>query len=102
MAVVCCGGEGGGTREKENRSAHVFCRNLRTIKATNASSYKHTVQADVYQAQFREKKPGKAGEIHALQTRDFLGEGVAGNGFCKFLLLITTSQTKSEETFPSY
>lgn len=59
-------------------------------------------EADVYQAQFREKKPGKAGEIHAPQTRDFLGEGVAGNGFCKFLLLITTSQTKSKETFPSY
>lgn len=59
-------------------------------------------EADVYPARSREKNPGKAREIHAPQTRDFLGEGVAGNGFCKFLLLITTSQTESEETFSSY
>lgn len=59
-------------------------------------------EADVYPGQSREEKPMKAREIHIPQTRDFLGEGVAGNGFCKFLLLITTSQTKSEETLSSY
>lgn len=59
-------------------------------------------EADVYPGQSREKKLAKAREIHAPQTRDFLGEGVAGNGFCKFFLLITTSQTKSKETFSSY
>lgn len=59
-------------------------------------------EAHVYPGQSREKKPAIAREIHAPQTGDFLGEGVAGNGFCKFLLLITTSQTKSEETFSSY
>lgn len=59
-------------------------------------------EAGAYPGQSRHKKPVKAREIHAPQTRDFLGEGVAGNGFCKFLLLITTSQTKSEETFSSY
>lgn len=44
----------------------------------------------------------KASEILIPQTRDFLGERVAGNGLCEFLLLITTSQTQSKETLPCH
>lgn len=88
----------GKPRERGNRSAETSEQSKPQMPLlTNTRC-----EADVYPAQSREKKPGKAREIHAPQTRDFLGEGVAGNGFCKFLLLISTSQTKSEETFPSY
>lgn len=100
--VVCSGAAGGvgegKPRERGNRSAETSEQSKPQMPLlTNTRC-----EADVYPAQSREKKPGKAREIHAPQTRDFLGEGVAGNGFCKFLLLISTSQTKSEETFPSY
>lgn len=86
------------TRER----ACVFAETSKQSKAQMPLLINTQYVVDVYPGQSREKKPAKAGEIHAPQTRDFLGEGVAGNGFCKFLLLITTSQTKSEETFSSY
>lgn len=81
------------------RASSVFAETSKQSKAQMPLLINTQYVVDVYPGQSREKKPAKAGEIHAPQTRDFLGEGVAGNGFCKFLLLITTSQTKSEETF---
>lgn len=93
----CGEGRGGGGR-KHARSAE-------TSKQSKPQMHlliNTRCEADVYPGNPERKKPSKAREIHAPQTRDFLGEGVAANGFCKFLLLITTSQTMSKETFSSY
>ena len=93
------GGDGEGREGRKN--TWVLQKPLNN-QSHNASFYKHTVRGRCLHGQSGEKKPAKAREIHAPQTRDFLGDGAAGNGFFKFLLLITTSQSKSEETQPSY
>ena len=59
-------------------------------------------EADVYPDNLERKSQPKPERFTLHKTRDFLGDGAAGNGFFKFLLLITTSQSKPKETWSSY
>ena len=84
MSVTVCSGRGGKARRSESSELVCSAETSKQSKPQMPLLINTQREADVYPGQSRDKKPIKAREIHALQTRDFLGEGVAGNHSTNF------------------